>query len=44
MPAPYAHAHVIWWVFASVGAVAFAALLVLKRGRAHGGRELVDVR
>ena len=36
MPAPYAHAHVIWWVFASVGAVAFAALMVLNRAsRTH---------
>lgn len=31
MPAAYAHAHVIWWVFASVGAVAFLALLILQR-------------
>lgn len=31
MPAAYAHAHVIWWVFAGVGFVAFAALLILKR-------------
>ena len=31
MPAPYAQAHIIWWVFASVGFAAFAALLILKR-------------
>jgi dipeptide/tripeptide permease len=31
MPAAYAHAHVIWFVFASVAAVAFAALMILKR-------------
>jgi dipeptide/tripeptide permease len=31
MPAAYAHAHVIWWVFASVGVAAFAALLMLQR-------------
>lgn len=31
MPAAYAHAHVIWWVFAGVGVVAFASLLLLKR-------------
>lgn len=31
MPAAYAHAHVIWWVFASVGVVAFSALLVLQQ-------------
>jgi dipeptide/tripeptide permease len=31
MPAAYAHAHVIWWVFASVGAAAFIALMMLKR-------------
>jgi len=31
MPAAYAHAHVIWWVFAAVGATAFAALLILQR-------------
>jgi len=30
MPAAYAHAHVIWWVFASVGVAAFVALLVLQ--------------
>jgi dipeptide/tripeptide permease len=31
MPAAYAHAHVIWWVFASFGAAAFIALMILKR-------------
>jgi hypothetical protein len=31
MPAAYANAHVIWWVFASVGAAAFVALLILQR-------------
>jgi dipeptide/tripeptide permease len=31
MPAAYAHAHVIWWVFASVGVLAFGALLILQR-------------
>jgi len=31
MPSAYANAHVIWWIFASVGAVAFAALMILKR-------------
>ena len=31
MPAAYAQAHVIWWVFAGVGVVAFAALMILKR-------------
>jgi len=31
MPAAYAHAHVIWWVFASVGALAFTALMILQR-------------
>jgi len=31
MPAAYAEAHVIWWVFAGVGVVAFAALMILKR-------------
>lgn len=31
MPAAYAHAHVIWWVFAGVGAAAFTALMILKR-------------
>jgi hypothetical protein len=35
MPAAYDHAHVIWWVFASVGALAFAALLVLQRSTRH---------
>jgi len=27
VPAAYANAHVIWWVFASVGVGAFAALM-----------------
>jgi len=31
MPAAYAHAHVIWWVFAAVGATAFTALVILQR-------------
>ncbi len=31
MPAAYAQAHVIWWVFAGVGVLAFAALLILQR-------------
>jgi dipeptide/tripeptide permease len=31
MPAPYAHAHYIWYFFAAVGATAFAALLVFAR-------------
>ena len=31
MPAAYANAHVIWWVFASVGVTAFVALLILQR-------------
>jgi len=31
MPAAYAHAHVIWWVFASVGALALSALMILQR-------------
>jgi dipeptide/tripeptide permease len=31
MPAAYAHAHIIWFVFAGVGVVGFAALLILKR-------------
>jgi hypothetical protein len=31
MPAAYAHAHVIWWVFAGVGVLAFGALLLLQR-------------
>jgi dipeptide/tripeptide permease len=30
-PAAYAHAHVIWWVFAGVGVTAFAALMILQR-------------
>jgi dipeptide/tripeptide permease len=29
MPAAYAHAHVIWWVFASVGVAAFIALMMM---------------
>jgi dipeptide/tripeptide permease len=31
MPAAYAQAHIIWWVFASVGATAFIALMILQR-------------
>ena len=31
MPAAYANAHVIWWVFAGVGVAAYAALLILQR-------------
>jgi hypothetical protein len=31
MPAAYAQAHIIWFVFAGVGALAFAALMILKR-------------
>ena len=31
MPAAYAQAHIIWYVFAGVGIAAFAALLVLQR-------------
>jgi dipeptide/tripeptide permease len=31
MPAAYAQAHIIWWVFAGVGVLAFGALLVLQR-------------
>ena len=31
MPAAYAQAHIIWFVFARVGALAFAALMILKR-------------
>jgi len=30
MPAAYAHAHVIWWVFAGVGVLALTALLILQ--------------
>ena len=31
MPPAYEHAHVIWWVFASVGVAAFGALMLLMR-------------
>jgi dipeptide/tripeptide permease len=31
MPVAYANAHVIWWVFASVGVAAFVSLLILQR-------------
>jgi len=31
MPAAYAQAHIIWWVFAGVGALAFTALMFLQR-------------
>jgi dipeptide/tripeptide permease len=31
MPAAYAQAHIIWWVFASVGVAAFIALMILQR-------------
>ena len=30
MPAAYAHAHYLWYVFAAVGAVAFVMLLVFQ--------------
>ena len=31
MPAAYAHAHYIWYVFSAVGVLAFIALLVFQR-------------
>jgi dipeptide/tripeptide permease len=40
MPAAYAHAHVIWWVFACIGALAFAALMMLRWSNREEDREI----